>query len=135
MPQSDNGSWNLNLYEWRHSGKIKAKLTLVLGPYDEEEVTEEVATMASPYNGLLPSSHILALNTTTYGLVVSPIPNYNFESETEPITMVEGEIVDCKVSRWSRWSKCSVSCGLGYKTRSRSIEVSYFKIYNFNGLY
>jgi hypothetical protein len=81
--------------------------------------------MPSPYNGLLPSSHILSLNTATYGLMASPFPNYNFESETEPITMVEGNIVDCKVSRWSRWSKCSVPCGQGYKTRSRSIEVSY----------
>jgi hypothetical protein len=129
MRQSDNGSWNLNLYQWKHSGKSKDKLTLVLGPDNEEEVTEEDTTMASPYNGLLPSSHILALNTATYGLVASPIPSYNFEPETEPITMVEGEIVDCKVSRWSRWSKCSVSCGQGYKTRSRSIEVSYLKIY------
>lgn len=93
------------------------------GPDDEEEVAEEDAMMPSPYNGLLPSSHIVSLNTTAYGLMVSAIPNYNSEPETEPITIVEGEIVDCKVSRWSRWSKCSISCGQGYKTRSRSIEV------------
>jgi hypothetical protein len=79
--------------------------------------------MPSPFNGLLPSSHIIDLNTTTYGLILSTIPAYNFESETEPVTLVEGEIVNCKVSRWSRWSKCSVSCGRGYKTRSRSIYV------------
>jgi hypothetical protein len=106
---------------------LKGQLTPVSGPDYEEEVTEEDATMPSPYNGLLPSSHILSLNTATYGLVASPFPNYNFESETEPITMVEGEVVDCRVSRWSRWSKCSVPCGQGFKTRSRSIEVSYIK--------
>lgn len=91
-----------------------------------EQDAEDDNMMPSPFNGLLPSSHIIDLNTTTYGLMVSTIPAYNFESETEPITLVEGEIVNCKVSRWSRWSKCSVSCGRGYKTRSRSIDVSFF---------
>lgn len=95
-----------------------------------EQDAEDDTMMPSPFNGLLPSSHILDLNTTTYGLMVSTIPAYNFESETEPITLVEGEIVNCKVSRWSRWSKCSVSCGHGYKTRSRTIDVSLLYIFH-----
>jgi hypothetical protein len=123
---------------WRRTGSgslvtvhgiliFKDQFTPVLGPDDDEEVTEEDATVASPYNGLLPSSQIIALNTVAYGIIPSSIPNYNVQSEAEPITMVEGEIVDCKVSRWSRWSKCRDPCG--YKTRSRSIEVSYIITY------
>jgi len=31
--------------------------------------------------------------------------------------------VDCVVSRWSQWSPCSVSCGRGIKTKTRTIQV------------
>lgn len=86
-------------------------------------MTKEDTTVVSPLNELSPSSHILNLNMT-YGLMVSTLPTHNFESETEPINIIEGEIIDCVVSRWSRWSKCSVSCGRGYKTRNRLIRVS-----------
>jgi hypothetical protein len=60
----------------------------------------------------------------TYGLTVSTLPTYNLKSETKPMKIFEGQIIDCVVDRWSRWSKCSVSCGRGYKTRNRSIRVS-----------
>jgi hypothetical protein len=68
--------------------------------------------------------NILDLNMTTYNLLTPTATTYTTEFETEPITVVEGPITDCAVSRWSRWSNCSVSCGHGYKTRSRSILVS-----------
>jgi hypothetical protein len=79
--------------------------------------------VVSPLDELLPSSHILDLNMT-YGLVGSPVSTHNFESKAEPISIIEGEVRDCVVTRWSRWSKCSVSCGRGYKTRERFILVS-----------
>ncbi|KAJ8984953.1 hypothetical protein NQ317_007822, partial [Molorchus minor] len=38
----------------------------------------------------------------------------------------DGEVIDCEVSQWSRWSSCQLSdeeesCGEGYKTKSREI--------------
>ncbi|KAJ8910012.1 hypothetical protein NQ315_014438 [Exocentrus adspersus] len=37
----------------------------------------------------------------------------------------EGKVIDCKVSKWSRWSECifpnHASCGEGYKYKSREI--------------
>jgi len=100
-----------------------------------EQDPEADTMMPSPFNGLLPSSHIIDLNTTTYGLILTTLPAYNFESEIEPITLFEGEIVNCKVSRWSRWSECSVSCGRGYKTRIRSIYVSLLHVFHTTILY
>jgi hypothetical protein len=34
--------------------------------------------------------------------------------------------VDCEVTRWSVWSACSVSCGRGIKTKTRTIRVIVF---------
>jgi hypothetical protein len=34
--------------------------------------------------------------------------------------------VDCEVTRWSAWSACSVSCGRGFKTKTRAIRVIFF---------
>jgi hypothetical protein len=31
--------------------------------------------------------------------------------------------VDCEFTRWSAWSLCSVSCGQGFKTKTRTIKV------------
>jgi hypothetical protein len=30
--------------------------------------------------------------------------------------------IHCKVSKWTKWEKCSVTCGVGLKTRRRAIE-------------
>ncbi|XP_073997255.1 spondin-1 isoform X3 [Rhodnius prolixus] len=35
-----------------------------------------------------------------------------------------GPVVDCKVSHWSDWSPCSVSCGRGLKQKNRRIIVN-----------
>jgi hypothetical protein len=34
--------------------------------------------------------------------------------------------VDCKFTHWSPWSTCSVSCGQGFKTKTRTIKVTLF---------
>ncbi|XP_021930567.1 spondin-1-like isoform X2 [Zootermopsis nevadensis] len=90
-------------------------------PEVTDDTTKEDSTVVSPLNELS-SSYFLDFNMT-YGLMVSTLPTYNFESEVEPRNVVEGRVIDCVVSRWTRWSKCSVSCGCGYKTRNRSILV------------
>ena len=80
--------------------------------------------MDGPVGGLWPASQIIDPKGT-YGIQDSTIPNYVLGStQTEPYTVVDGPIVDCVVGRWTRWSSCSVSCGIGYKTRHRIIVVS-----------
>ena len=45
--------------------------------------------------------------------------SYMFESYAS----TDEAAVDCVVSRWSHWSPCSVSCGRGIKTKTRTIQV------------
>lgn len=45
--------------------------------------------------------------------LVSPVPQTRFT----------GDPVNCVVSSWTTWSQCSVSCGQGFKTKTRAILV------------
>lgn len=37
-----------------------------------------------------------------------------------------GKVIDCKVTKWSRWTNCTLTrgiCGRGYKYKTREIKV------------
>merc|ERR1712224_319754 len=36
---------------------------------------------------------------------------------------VSGLPVDCKLSKWSTWTKCAVTCGASQRERTRTVEV------------
>jgi hypothetical protein len=65
---------------------------------EEEDEDADVTTTAS--SALQAESHVLENNAST-----------------------DEAAVDCVVSRWSPWSFCSVSCGRGIKTKTRTIQV------------
>lgn len=39
-------------------------------------------------------------------------------------TVVPGDVVDCRLSPWSPWTPCEVTCGTGYRIRTRQILVN-----------
>ncbi|XP_014248718.1 spondin-1 [Cimex lectularius] len=54
-----------------------------------------------------------------------PFSGFDAESQVKVWDYVpggaEGPVVDCKVSHWSAWSACSVSCGRGLRQKTRQI--------------
>lgn len=44
-----------------------------------------------------------------------------FDPTLKTITGYDGPVVDCRVSSWSKWERCSVTCGEGYKRKTRRI--------------
>lgn len=69
---------------------------------DEEDEDADVTTTAS--SALQAASYVFGSNTSS-------------DADTDEAA------VDCVVSRWSQWSACSVSCGRGFKTKTRAIKV------------
>jgi len=70
----------------------------------EEEEEEDVDVTTTASSALQAESHVFENNAST-----------------------DEAAVDCVVSRWSQWSPCSVSCGRGIKTKTRTIQVcNYF---------
>jgi hypothetical protein len=54
----------------------------------------------------------------------TPAPNSNIQTVSygeDPIIISNQPTVDCAVSEWSEWSNCSAQCGIGSKTRTRTI--------------
>jgi hypothetical protein len=75
---------------------------------DEEDEDADVTTTAS--SALQAASYVFGFNVSSGG-------------DTHEAA------VDCVVSRWSQWSACSVSCGRGFKTKTRTIMVCNFPVF------
>lgn len=39
------------------------------------------------------------------------------------VTGVQGDVVDCRMSDWSRWGPCDATCGVAHRTKQRTILV------------
>nr|ATU82948.1 secreted Spondin-like protein [Pristhesancus plagipennis] len=63
-------------------------------------------------------------DTTTVGLFGDIKPGSLRADELSHISGPDGPVVDCKVSHWSQWSPCSVSCGRGVKQKNRRIIIN-----------
>lgn len=71
-----------------------------------------------------PSSRYLPQHTSPY---LSTHQNYSYRQYSSPSNSMYSNYgpppVDCEISEWTPWSKCSVSCGRGHKYRTRYIKV------------
>lgn len=78
----------------------------------------EDETTPDPLAGLQPSS-LIQVTDSSYRYGIPSIP-----SISESLS-----IVNCSVSEWTNWSECSVTCGRGYKKRTRHVVVN-LEFYN-----
>ncbi|KAK9508658.1 hypothetical protein O3M35_006166 [Rhynocoris fuscipes] len=63
-------------------------------------------------------------DATTIGLFGDIKPGSLRADELSHLSGPDGPVVDCKVSHWSQWSPCSVSCGRGVKQKNRRIIIN-----------